>query len=363
MKIAFVSTRKDIGGVTVYISRMMTGVEKIGHDCALVLLTKGRGVAHKNAWWKFGHPTTIIARSEQEIADTLNNFDMIVYDMPGGFDDHRHFKEFGNDSLPWFYDGLRKVRKPQLALLLDTRTLTKYCPYIDVWENELLDAFISIKTGLSNLYQRERGVLDCYTVDVPISVDDTDFTRFGKRQKLITSTNRIYPEKRLQYLVKAIQNLPDWSADFHSGTFFYHYAKDLFANAANVTWFKTVDIDLDIYYESALTYAASYFGGGDEGGMECVTLEGAVRGSVPLLSDNWVEPYLDSPPESLVYKFSIVDKKSDLQDVISNIDPSSKDYLRRQRGIFEWIKENKRDTIQAKKLLYIFNELWGGFWK
>jgi glycosyltransferase involved in cell wall biosynthesis len=358
MNIAFVSTRKDIGGVTVYISRLMTGVEKIGHKCYLVIITRGNGDAHVRAWTRFGRTPAIIVRKPEQITETLNKFDMIVYDMPGGFDDHRHYKEYGKDSLPWFYDGIQHVTKPQTALLLDTKTLTKWCPYISVWEQDICDFFISIKTGLSELYQKERGVLDTYTVDVPISVDETDLSRFGERPRLIISTNRIYPEKRLKYLVDTMPCLPDWRAELHSGAFFFHYAKNLLKDAStNVTWDKSTGIDLDIYYGSALTYAASDFGPGSDGGMECVALEGAVRGSVPLLSDNWVAPNPDSPPEDAVYKFSINGSECNIYDVISNIDPRSKDYVERQRSIFEYIRENKRDTTQARKLLWLCREV------
>jgi hypothetical protein len=72
-----------------------------------------------------------------------------------------------------------------------------------------------------------------------------------------------------------------------------------------------------------------------------------------LITDNWVAPYHDSPAEEIVYKFSIVGRETNLLDVISNIDPQSKDYLRRQKEIFEYVKKYKRDTIQAKKLLWI----------
>lgn len=357
MNIAFVSTRKDIGGVTVYISRLMDGLDKVGCDNSLVLITRGNGKAHIRAWSLFGKRNFIVTRTAEELSEALNTFDMVVYDMPGGFDDIKYHREHGNDSMPWFYDGILSTHTLQTALLLDTRTLTKYCPYIDVWENHICKFFISIKTGLSNLYQLERGILDTYTIDVPISVDETDLSKFGKRDRRIISTNRVYPEKRLHFLVDAIKMNRAWQAELHSSVFFYHYAKTLekdFGN--NITWFKDKDIDYDIYYGSALTYAASYFGGGDEGGMECVSLEGAVRGSVPLLSENWVAPNLDSPPEDIVYKFSVNGKFHDLVDVLATIDPSSKDYLRRQREIFEWVKKYKRDTLQAKRLMWLCKE-------
>jgi hypothetical protein len=223
---------------------------------------------------------------------------------------------------------------------------------------EFCTFFISIKTGLSNLYKEKRGVLDVYTLDVPISVDETDLSLFGKRDKLIISTNRVYAEKRLHILVDVMKRLPDWQTELHSSRFFFHYAKKIEEMMpANVMWDKSPAIDYDIYYNAALTYAASYFGEGSDGGMECVSLEGAVRGAVPLLSDNWVAPNLDSPPEGLVYKFSVNRNVSNLYDVISNIDPSSKDYVNRQRGIFEWVKKYKRDTIQAKRLLWLYKEL------
>lgn len=357
MRVAIVSTGRDIGGVAAYNTRLMTGIKKIGHECKLVIMTRGNGNKGHTNYSYFGEVESIVAKTTDQIVSVLDSFDLVLHEMPGGFDDHRHFKEFGKDKLPWFYEGLLKVHKPQTALLLDTGTLTKWCPYIDVFE-EFCTFFISIKTGLSNLYKEKRGVLDVYTLDVPISVDETDLSLFGKRDKLIISTNRVYAEKRLHILVDVMKRLPEWRTELHSSRFFFHYAKKIEEMMpANVMWDKSPAIDYDIYYNAALTYAASYFGEGSDGGMECVSLEGAVRGAVPLLSDNWVAPNLDSPPEGLVYKFSVNRNVSNLYDVISNIDPKSKDYVNRQRGIFEWVKKYKRDTIQAKRLLWLYKEL------
>jgi glycosyltransferase involved in cell wall biosynthesis len=351
--VAFVSTGRDIGGVTAYVGRLLTGLKKIGHDGKLVFITRGTGKPIADAYRRFGNHEYILAKNTEQIVNILNSFDLVVHEMPGGFDDHRHFKTYGNTTLPWFYDGLYKVTAPQTALLLDTGTLTKWCPYIDKFE-EFCKYFISIKTGLSNLYDEMRGNVDVYTVDVPISVDETDLSRFGKRNNLIVSTNRLYAEKRLHFLIDAMHFLPNWRAELHTGRYYYFYAKKIEEiMAQNTIWYKNLDINYDVYYDAALTYAASYLGNGSDGGMECVSMEGAVRGAVPLITDNWVAPHLDSPAEDIVYKFSIKDGKTNLLDVISNIDPQSSDYLRRQQEIFEYVKTFKRDTVQAKKLLWL----------
>lgn len=355
MNIAIVSvTGRDVGGVAAFMSRLCIGINKLnGNDvCRIVLLTKGKAL--REVYKLFGVPDEWILQfnNVKDAAEHLNKwFDYVVHENPGGYGD------FKSEKFPWYHNVIEEIEVPQSAVIHDPETWTKWCPWIGVYETNCTH-FFSNKESLAHTYQRERGYVDVYPIDIPIDITPL-MTANLKKSKLVASTHRVFPLKRYRHIIQAVQQLPEWrlSINSHTTTYFHlKNVKEMVEDCGNIelnTESYKRDLD-DIYRDAALVYSASYFPEGNEGGMENVALEGSVRGAVPLVTPEWCG-HPNSPPEDAVYKFSVVDEngKSNLVDILSEIDPRSEDYKTRQKNLIEFIKRHKADTVVAKKFIKI----------
>lgn len=361
MNIAIVSvTGRDVGGVAALASRMCLAINKIGHPCDIVLVTRGNSL--RRVFRLFGVPDNRIYQfgDVKEAAKHLNAYyDFVVHEYPGAYGD-MSFAKNNPSKIPWYHDVIGNIKVPQSAIIPDCETWSKWSPYFTLYE-QACSLFFFCKPFLAETYFKERGVIDGYPIDLPIDCSDIGNANLRK-SKLIASTHRIFPMKRYQHIVKAMKELPDWYLTINSKTSTFFYLKTIKTMVEDMTNVElnneSFERDLDgIYHDAALVYTATKFPAGDKGGMENVTLEAVVRGAVPLTTDDWCN-YSGSPPEDAVYKFSIHNEHGDsnLVDIISDIDPRSKEYTDKQRRVMDFVISTKSDIVVADDFVEVLRE-------
>ncbi len=360
MEIAIVSvTGRDVGGVATLAARMCLAVNKIGHNCDMVLITRGNSL--RRVFKLFGVDDSHIYQfgDVKEAAKHLNKYDFVVHEYPGAYGD-MGFAKHNPSKIPWYHEVIGNIQVPQSAIIPDCETWSKWSPYFTLYEN-VCALFFFCKERLAQTYQQERGIIDGYPIDLPIDCSNIGNVNLNK-SKLIASTHRIFPMKRYQHIVQAMKELPDWRLTINSKTSTFFYLKTIQTMIEDMTNVElnneSFERDLDeIYGDAALVYTATKFPEGDKGGMENVTLEAVVRGAVPLTTDDWCG-WPDSPPEDAVYKFSIIDEKgnSNLVDIIRGIDPRSKEYADKQRRVMDFVIAMKGDVFVATDFVSVLRE-------
>ena len=216
-KIVFFILKDQIaGGVSRFMANLGIGLLKIGKPADFVFLD-GRSNKTCINYMNFGLNDNLYAMNRPEDAvDYINQYaDIVVYARPHFYDDISVHKK--DPSLPKrYYDTILKIKKPSVAFLHGTYCYTKYSPWIDVWE-KTCSAFIANKPILADLYQAERGALDCYVIPIPIDCDKPLPT--ARKDKLIVSTARIDSLKRQFHIVHAMRNLSDWRLKMYYGEY------------------------------------------------------------------------------------------------------------------------------------------------
>jgi hypothetical protein len=159
-----------------------------------------------------------------------------------------------------------------------------------------------------------------------------------------------------------MRELSEWNLKMHYGEYNYFTLEGLKSIASsNVEFieehkaFSSSMLD-EFYRDAALVYNSTHFPDGHGGGMECVTMEGALRGAVPLLSKEWVAPWPGAPGLDACYKFDILSNKlngteNNIPDIVRDIDPLSKEYHDKQCAARDFVVSNYKDT-KVCKLLY-----------
>jgi len=359
MNVAFASfTGMLVGGVPSYVYRLANGFRKIGHEFKFVFITRGNGSGLINAYTAAGLREGEYIVASKDAVDILNRFDFVIFDQACGYKDLGNYKH-NSYSIPWYYFIFddKKLKVPVTAIIHTHLTYTKHSPYISIWE-DVCSFFIASRETVAIDYMRLRGNLDVYILDTPIDCDCIDSIDYGKR-RVIVSTSRLDPIKRQHHLVQAANQLHEWKIELHSGENVWHYRDKIMEmiGDSNVSLHeedKILDLD-EIYDGVSLLYNATLYPSSTWGGVESATLEGVVRGAVPLLSHEWVEPNSGAIPCDACYKFSISDGKSNLVEVISNIDPGSRGHKKRWENVKAFVKETNSDRVAAEKLLKVLS--------
>jgi glycosyltransferase involved in cell wall biosynthesis len=355
MKIAFVTLPgMPVGGVPTCLYRTAKGMIKIGHDVNIVAITKKSLKSFEGYIAAGMYPQTglHIGNDVRAAVKCLNSYDFIVYDQACGYQDLAFRKE-NPDSLPWYYDIIQAVKTPAVAWFHLHHTYGKHSPYINVWE-DVCKAFVTNRLSVAEDYTEKRGAKDVFIVPFPIELLDDGKKYFDAKLRIIASTHRLDPIKRVDILVNVMKSLPDWRAKIYSGENVWYHRDEILKKAdegiGNVSLHlehKFLDYD-SIYRNAALVYHATKFEPMDYGSTESAVLEGVVRGAVPLISNEWILP--DGFDEESAFKFSIYKKESDLVDVVGKVYPGSKEYCAKQAAAYNILEKRYKDTRVAKLL-------------
>ena len=354
MNICFVSMPgMKVGGIPSYIYRLAVGVKKIGHDFQFVFLTKGVGTGLINAYTAAGikdYEYRVIGTPVEAIK-YINTFDVAVYEQAGAYNDLGYAKN-NKDKLPWYYDAIKDISIPSVAFLHTHLTYTKHCPYMYVWE-KVCKAFMTPRSTTADDYMEKYGTtaLDIHVIPIPIDCDDMKISNIVTNT--IISTSRLDPIKRQHLLIEAIKSgtYQEWKFEMYSGENVWHYRDKIM----NMTWDddrfdlwlheKNLDLD-EIFQGVPLLYSATKYPPETRGGVESAVLEGVIRGAVPILSNEWVEPYPAAFPKDACYSFDA--EKGYLSYVIDEIDIHSTDFVGRRILAQDFVRENLADRIVAK---------------
>lgn len=365
MNIAFVTTTgRDTAGIAAFVARLMDAHNRIGNKTKLIMMTKGKGTALKRTYSTFGlsKEDWVVCNTPHYAADTLNRFDVVIHENPGGFQDYKRYKN--GEEPPWWYETLPLIRVPQLCLIHDPGSLKKWNPWIDRFE-EVCQFFFSGRHNLIDMYAEMRGHVPVFFTDIPINAWLDYEVNLVHKDREIATTHRMFPDKRHIHLVEAMRELPEWKSlhVFHKRSSQWFYLKRMQEAIQKYQLQNVLLYDRDtttlnsIYYRAALVYSPSKHDPGGEGGMENVPLEGVIRGAVPLMTEYWLD-YPGCPPASLCYMMEVYDENgsSNIADVVSNINPQSKEYADKQAGILRWVRENKDGKVVATKMMKVLEE-------
>lgn len=369
--IAFVIFPDELyGGIARYMSMLAVGLRKLDFKFKFIIVDKGRTNKTLRNYYQYGmkEEECILVKNEYDAIKLINTYDFIIYPAIKNAADTPFFKHHDEGVCPWWYTVVQCIEKPSVAIVHSTYDFTKYGPYVHIYESNT-NAFIAVNSIIAKQYHDARGFVDCYTLPIPIDCSKK-YDLSKPRTNLIALTSRLDSVKRIHHMVSAMHKLPNWKLELHSGVSARDYftVQRLLELQAGLESVEFIDYDhaftlaeLDgIYENAALTYNATYFPNG-HGGLECATMEAALRGVVPILTPEWIEPWDDCPPLDACYKFDIMSKHlngtdNTIAEVVAEIDITSKDYSNRQHALVEYIQRFD-SLVLAKEFLGILKDV------